>query len=148
MKASNYVRNDGWSVCYVTDWMLAECWRSEYFRLYWWNVGEAKGGVFGISRNWGKCLKDDCSLLMLNQWNELLLIGSMLYSDGLYGTIYILVREGVDHDPIAHSHEKISMYSSEIWGTILWLVVIITLLGWIPRSIRKYLLHKYGLNKN
>jgi hypothetical protein len=38
----------------------------------------------------------------------------MLYSDGLYGTIYTLVREFVDPDPIAHSHENISMYSSEI----------------------------------
>jgi hypothetical protein len=58
------------------------------------------------------------------------------------------VREFVDPDPIAHSHENISMYSSEIWGTILRLVVIITLLGRNPRSIRKYLSHKYGLNKN
>jgi len=33
---------------------------------------------------------------------------------GLYGTIYILVREGVDPVPIAHSYVRRSVYSSEI----------------------------------
>ena len=46
----------------------------------------------------------------VNQWNELLLIGSMLYSDGPYGTIYVLVREGKDPGPIAHSYEKLYVF--------------------------------------
>jgi len=33
---------------------------------------------------------------------------------GLYGTTYILVREGVDPVPIDHSYVRSSVYSSEI----------------------------------